>query len=89
MHVLLQKEARSLNHCCRGKAKSVTYSECECVCVFVCSLSYTCKAHAPYCHLQSIRHHHIFPHYFIKVTIFGKKLLNIKCVRFDFSTTSS
>jgi hypothetical protein len=36
-------EVRSQNHCCRGKAISITYSEC------VCSLSYLAhKAHAPY-----------------------------------------
>jgi hypothetical protein len=36
-------EARSRNHCCRGKAISVTHSEC------VCSLIYpACKAHAHY-----------------------------------------
>ena len=37
---------RSRNHCCCGKAVSITYAEC----VFV-SLSYpACNAHAPYCH---------------------------------------
>jgi hypothetical protein len=36
-------EARSRNHCCRGKAIRITYSEC------VCSLSYpACKTHAQY-----------------------------------------
>jgi hypothetical protein len=36
-------EARSRNHCCRGKETSITHSDC------VCSLSYpACKAHAPY-----------------------------------------
>ena len=36
-------QARSCNHCCCGKAESITYSEC------VCSLTYpACKAHAPY-----------------------------------------
>ena len=31
-------EARSSNHCCRGKAVSVKY--CVCVCVCVCTLNY-------------------------------------------------
>jgi hypothetical protein len=26
-------EAHSRNHCCRGKAISITYCECECVCI--------------------------------------------------------
>jgi len=34
------------NHCCSGKAISITYSEC------VCSLRYpACNAHVPYCHV--------------------------------------
>jgi len=28
-------EKHSRNHCCRGKAISITYSECVCVCVCV------------------------------------------------------
>ena len=49
----------------------------------VCSRSYpACNAHAPCCHLRHIRPYHIFPHYLINGTIFGKKkkLFNIKCV---------
>jgi hypothetical protein len=38
------------------------------------------KAHAPYCHLWLAWLCHIFPHYLINGTIFGKMLLNIKCV---------
>jgi hypothetical protein len=33
-----------------------------------------------YCHLWPVWLYHIFPHYLINGTIFGKKLLNIKCV---------
>ena len=29
-------EARLRDHCCRGKIKNVTHSECVCVCVCVC-----------------------------------------------------
>ena len=65
--------------CCSGKAISITYSEC------VCSLSYpACNAHAPYCHLWPAPLYNIFPRYLINNTIFGKSLLNIKCV-FRFS----
>jgi hypothetical protein len=51
--------------------------------VCVCSLSYpACKAHAPYyiviCGLFWL--FCIFRHYLINGTIFGKKLLNIKCM---------
>jgi hypothetical protein len=33
-----------------------------------------------YCHLWSVWLYHVFPHYLKNSTIFGKKLLNIKCV---------
>jgi hypothetical protein len=47
----------------------------------VCSLSYpACKGHAPYCHLWPVRIYCILPNYLINGTIFGKLLLNIKCV---------
>ena len=39
-----------------------------------------------YCHLWLLLPHHVFRHYLIKGTIFGKKLFNMKCV-FIFSTT--
>jgi hypothetical protein len=59
-----------------------------CVCVCVCILSLVIR-HAT--HIFCVRHYtctdvcglclyHIFPHYLINGTIFGKKLLNIKCV---------
>jgi len=58
--------------------ESTTYSEC------VYYLSYpACSAHAPYCHLWPNRQYDIFPHYLRNRTLFGKKLLNIKCV-FEF-----
>jgi len=68
-------DARSCNHCCGGNAMSITYCECA------CSLSYpTCKAHTPYCHWWPDPLYIIFPHYLSKGTIFGKTLLNTKCV---------
>jgi hypothetical protein len=49
------------------------------LCVCVCSLSYPgCKAHAPYSNLWL---HHVFvPDYLVNDNIFGKTLLNLKCV---------
>ena len=45
--------------------------------VCVCSLcDPASKAHAPYCRLLPVWFYHIFPHYLINGTIFGKKLLN-------------
>ena len=51
------------------------------------SLSYSaCNAHAPYCRLWFVRLHNIFPHYFIKGTIFRKRMaLNIKLIMQVFS----
>ena len=47
----------------------------------VCSLRYpACNAHAPYYHLWPVRLCHIFPHYLINGTVFGKALLSVKCV---------
>jgi len=66
-------EARSCNHCCSGKAMSITYC--------MCSFRYpACNAHAPYCHLRPAPLYHIFPRNLINGTISEKKLLNIKCV---------
>ena len=58
----------------------------------VCSLSYPArKAHAPHYPTQSSAAcpalHYISPCYLINGMVFGKKLLNIKCVFFS-STTS-
>jgi hypothetical protein len=77
MYAKQNVEARSRNHCCRGKAISIIYSEC------VCCLSYPAHtAHAPYyivtCGLSGCTI--FFTHYLINCTIFGKMLLNIKCV---------
>jgi len=41
------------------------------------------KAHAPYCHLLPVWLYHIFPHYLINDTTFGKKVIEHKmCVLF-------
>jgi len=49
--------------------------------VFVCVLSHpACKAHVPYCHLWPVWLYHFIPQCFINGTVFGKVLLNIKCL---------
>ena len=59
---------------------------CECGCtgagVFLraCSLTSTVCSAPPYSHLWRLWLHHVFPHCLINETIFGKTLLNIKCV---------
>jgi len=50
-----------------------------CECVFVACYP-PCNAHAPYYNLCPDQLYNIFPHYLINGTIFGKKLLNTKCV---------
>jgi hypothetical protein len=61
------------NHCCSGKAVSITYSEC------VCSLSHpACNAHVPYCHLWPVWLYNIFPHYLTNGTNFENIGLHIK-----------
>jgi len=60
-------EVCSCNHCCSGKAMSITYSEC------VCSLSYPAhNAYALYCHLRRVWLHHIFLCHLMNNTIFKK-----------------
>ena len=57
--------------------------------VSVCSHRYpACNAHAPCCYLWSVQLYKLFPHYLIKRTIFGRRLLNVKCVLI-FSTNIS
>jgi hypothetical protein len=86
-------EARSHNHCGRGKSISIAYSVCVCVCVCVsvclsvclsvCSPSYPSMQSACavwYCPLWPVCFCHIFTRYLINGTIFGKKLLHTKCV---------
>jgi hypothetical protein len=74
-------ETRSCNHCCSGKAISITYPECVCVCVCVCValVNRACNAHAAYCHMWPAPLY--VTHYLIKNVFRGeKRLLNKKCV---------
>jgi len=69
-------EALSWNHCCSGKSTRITYSECVLVALVIQ-------------HAMRMRHIFIcglcgstifFPYYHINATIFGKNVLNTKCV---------
>jgi len=66
-YVSRDTEARARNSCCRGKAKSVTYSEC----VFVALSNIYSASALLYCHLWPLRPYLIFAHYLIKGAIFG------------------
>ena len=73
-YVQRKTEARSRNHCCRGKAKSIKYYECGTVFLLeLCGMQIFCAV--LYCHLWPEWLYNIFPHYLIKGTIFGKKKL--------------
>jgi hypothetical protein len=67
-------EARSRNHYCRGKAKSITYSECVFVALFI-QMQRVCAV--LYCHLWPVWPYHIFPHYLLNCMIFVKKSIII------------
>jgi hypothetical protein len=67
--------ARSRNHCCSGKAKSITYSER----VF---LAFGIRNAMRMFHIVMwpARLYRVFPRYHITGAIFEWKLSNIKCV---------
>jgi hypothetical protein len=59
-------EARSRNHCCRGKAVSITYSAFVSIAIFI-----QCAKHI----LWSVRVYHVFfSHCLINGTILGKSV---------------
>jgi hypothetical protein len=75
--------ALSRTHCCNGKAVSITYYECACI----CSLDYPAfKAYVPYCHLWHAPLYNIFPRYLTNGTIFGEKVTEHKMRVLVFST---
>jgi hypothetical protein len=77
MHYKHNIEARLCNHCCRGRAISITYCEY----VFVALVIQHAKPCAVlYCHLWPAWLYHVFLHYLINDTIFGRNLSNIKYV---------
>ena len=70
---------------CECECVHSSMCECECtgagVCLRTCSLNYPACNAPPYCQLRSLVPPHTFRHYLKKKgAIFGKKLLNIKCV---------
>jgi hypothetical protein len=80
MYVLRNIEVRSCNHCCSGKAISITYYECVSVALGI--------QHAPYCQLWLVWLYYIFPHYLINGTINKKQLLNTKLFWFSLQPSS-
>jgi len=69
MYVKRNNEAHSCNHCCSGKAVSVTYSVCVCVCVNLVIQNATRLRHIVMCPAPL---YSIFPHYLINGTFFEK-----------------
>ena len=70
------------NHCCNGKAISITFF-CVCVGARACDCARVAllMQHAKRRHVScGLWLHQIFRHFLINDTIFGKTLLNIKCV---------
>ena len=96
MYIQRNIEARSRNHCCRVKQEVFRVCVCVrvplrvgvCMSVRECSLGNTArKAHAPCCHLWPLWLHHIFRHYVINGTIFGKKFSEHEmCFHFFYSS---
>ena len=93
MYVRHNIEARSRSNCCRGKSVlhiSVCARVLACArargrvharaCMWTClsSMQFVCAMLS--LNLWLLWLHSIFPHYLINNTIFGKMLLNIKCV---------
>ena len=74
---ITNREVRSCNDCCWGKAITITYWEC--VCVY--SLRYpACNAHVQDHHLWPAPLYNIFPRYLINGTIFEKAFERKMCV---------
>jgi hypothetical protein len=77
-------EVRSSNHCCRGKAVSIIYSECAFVALEIQHAKRTRRiilSSVFYLALQ------LLPHYLKSGTIFGKKVIEHKMCVLIFITT--
>jgi hypothetical protein len=71
-------KARSLSHCCSGKAISITYSECVSV---VLVMQHAMHMRRIILLLVPGWLNHVFPRYLIRDTIFGKNVTEHKmCV---------
>jgi hypothetical protein len=79
-------EERSRNHCYRGKAVGITYSECVSV-ALLSSTQSACAVLHIYCYLWPIRLYHIFPHTVLDGMIFGEKVIERKMCVLIFYTT--
>jgi len=77
MHVYSNIEARSPNHCCRGKVANMTYSECVSVALGTQPVM-RMRQITVICNLPGSTI--LFPHYLTNRTILGEMLLSIKCV---------
>jgi hypothetical protein len=75
-------EVPSCNHCCHGRAISITYSECVSVTLSIQHAKCTC--HSVVLSVASLA-----PHYLINSTIFIKKVTEHKACILTFSTKLS
>jgi hypothetical protein len=84
MYLEYNIEPRSRDHCCRGKAVSVIYSEC--VSVVLVTQHAKCMRRIILSSVPCFRLHPIFPHYLRNGTIFGQKLIEHKTCVWIFAT---
>jgi hypothetical protein len=70
-------EPHSRNQCFHVKAISITRSECVFVALVIRRVESMRRIVLP---LYPVRLYNIFPHYLMQGAIFGKELLNTKCV---------
>ena len=92
MYVSRNTEACSRIHSCHGKVLHISVCVCVCVvvgagvCLRACKLTKPTYNAPPYYHLRPLWLHHIFRHYLIKGTIFGKKVTEHKMCVLNFFT---
>ena len=76
-------EARSRNHCCRGKALSFTYSECVSAALFI---RHVMRMHHIILSSVACPLYHIFPYYLQSGTVFEKKAIEHEmCIDFPYN----
>ena len=77
INVWRNNEARSRNHCCRGKAISITYSDCVFLALGIYHAMSMRRVNID-C-LRPLRLCSIFLYYYTSNTILEEKLFNKKC----------